>query len=643
MSRATLPLATLVWSVQLICAPTTQTNAVELQRINYNHPGLVVDLGVGLWSWPLPVDYDHDGDHDLVVVCPDKPYNGAYFFENADGDVKLPVFKPAKRISRGLQNVQISYIDGQAYILSPDQHHADFFSAGLETSVQLGLPPRLGHEGKIRANQWKYADFDADGRRDLIVGIGDWTAYGWDDAYNDQGVWTNGPLHGYVYLLRNQATTAEPDYAAPTKLQAGGKAVDVFGWPSPNLADFDGDGDLDLLCGEFLDKFSYFENTGSRTEPQYAPGRRLVHDGKPIAMDLQMIVPVAFDWDKDGDVDLIVGDEDGRVAFIEHAGHTDRGMPQFLPPVYFQQQAADVKFGALATPCGFDWDDDGDDDVICGNTAGYIAWIENLGGERPKWAAPRKLRADGQVIRIQAGPNGSIQGPCEAKWGYTTQTVGDWDHDGLPDIVANSIWGKVVWFRNTGSRAQPRLAAARPIEVAWRDEPPKPAWNWWDPEGNSLATQWRTTPVVVDFNGDGLNDLVMLDHEGFLCLFERIGSPGNLTLEPPERVFVDSGGKPIQLNLKRAGGSGRRKLAVTDWDGDGRLDLLVNSQSARWLRNVETRDGKIVLEDQGNLSTRNISGHTSSPTTVDWDRDGVPDLLVGAEDGFLYYMANPRR
>jgi hypothetical protein len=72
------------------------------------------------------------------------------------------------------------------------------------------------------------------------------------------------------------------------------------------------------------------------------------------------------------------------------------------------------------------------------------------------------------------------------------------------------------------------------------------------------------------------------------------------------------------------------------------LDLLVNSTSATWLRNVETREGNVVLEDKGQLSTRNISGHTSSPTTVDRNKDGVPDLLVGAEDGFLYYMTNPR-
>ena len=64
----------------------------DLHRLKYNNPDLIVDLGVGLWAWPLPMDYDQDGDLDLVVSCPDKPYNGTYFFENTQGDVKMPVF-----------------------------------------------------------------------------------------------------------------------------------------------------------------------------------------------------------------------------------------------------------------------------------------------------------------------------------------------------------------------------------------------------------------------------------------------------------------------------------------------------------------------------------------------------------------------
>ena len=153
-------------------------------------------------------------------------------------------------------------------------------------------------------------------------------------------------------------------------------------------------------------------------------------------------------WERDPAVldDLVVGDEDGRVAFIEHTGQIRNSRPQFLPPVYFRQEADELKCGALATPVGIDWDGDGDQDIVSGNTAGYIEFFENLsckGVEEPRWNAPQKLLADGKTIRIQAGSNGSIQGPAESKWGYTTLSVADWDQDQLPDLIVNSIWGKV--------------------------------------------------------------------------------------------------------------------------------------------------------------------------------------------------------
>lgn len=636
----------------VVCLIPCLAYAQGLERLKYNHPALVVDLGVGLWAWPVPCDADGDGDFDLIVSCPDKPSNGVWFFENATGDTakfKLPVFKPARRLSSTVHYVMPSYVDGQLRVLSPGFEYSAFEKTGLAKRIALPVAAKFYiPEGKqpkgpkVRHNQWRYIDYDGDGALDLIVGIEDWSYYGWDDAWNAKGEWTNGPLHGFVILHRNASTSAEPKYAEPIKILADGKPIDVFGCPSPNFADFDGDGDLDLLCGEFLDGFTYFENIGTRTEPRYAKGRRI----KDLRMDLQMIVPVAFDWDKDGDLDLIVGDEDGRVALIENTGKLDADRtPIFAQPGYFKQEADTLKCGALATPVGVDWDGDGDIDIVSGNTAGYIDFFENLSGpkvEHPKWAAPKRIEVEGKLFRVQAGPNGSIQGPAEAKWGYTTFSVADWDGDGLPDIVLNSILGDVVWLRNTGTRTQPKLAAPKPIEVEWQPPQPTLAWGWRKPQGKALLTQWRTTPVVFDINGDGLADLAMLDHEGYLAYFERARRDGKLIVLPPRRAFLDEKGTPFRLNARSAGASGRRKLCVTDWDGDGKFDFLLNSANADFLQQIGSKDNTWMFKPAGTLAKQNIEGHDVSPTVVDFNGDGIPDFLGGAEDGRMYYLVNPR-
>lgn len=581
----------------------------KLQPLTYNQSDMAVDLGVGLWAWPMPIDYDKDGDLDLLVACPDKPTNGVYYFENPSQDRKnnSPLFLPGKRVGKAGHNYQVSYVDGKPRILQSGFEFPRDVQSGL---FQFDKPNRIYpksniHDQNVRANMWRYVDYDGDGDQDLIVGAGDWTDYGWDHAYDRHGNWRNGPLHGYVYWIENGGTDADPNYSdRPVRIKAAGNDIDVYGWPSPNFADFDGDADLDLICGEFLDGFTWFENTGQRTKPMYAAGRKLNGpEGYRLRMELQMITPTAIDWDDDGDIDLVVGDEDGRVALVENTGQFDQGAPVFRLPSYFEQQPDTLKFGALATPFVCDWDRDGDDDILCGNTAGQIGWFENEGAGTdglPKWSAPLMVWQ-----RVMAGRSGSVQGPCEANWGYTTFSVADWDSDNDLDILYNSILGKIGLLRNEqGSLVKETL--------------------------DNDSTQWRTTPVATDFDGDGKLDLVALDDDGFLTLRSQNGEP--------KRIFIDEDNQPIRLNRKSCGGSGRVKLAVVDWDGDSRPDLLINSKNATWYRNGEDRDGKVVLKRIGDLARRNVAGHTSSPAICDFDKDGKPDLLIGAENGRLYHI-----
>ena len=193
----------------------------RLDRLKYNHPGLTVDLGVGLWAWPIPVDFDGDGRYDLVVSCPDTPYNGLYFFKNTGGDARMPVFEPGVRIGPGQKNVGSSVVKGRCRVLTPGREYPDFLHSGFEKAVSLPVGSNV-HANPVRANQWKYVDFDGDGVTDLLVGAEDWTDYGWDDAFDAQGRWTRGPLHGFVYWLRNSGTDAAPHYEPAVKIEAGG-------------------------------------------------------------------------------------------------------------------------------------------------------------------------------------------------------------------------------------------------------------------------------------------------------------------------------------------------------------------------------------------------------------------------------------
>jgi hypothetical protein len=73
-------------------------------------------------------------------------------------------------------------------------------------------------------------------------------------------------------------------------------------------------------------------------------------------------------------------------------------------------------------------------------------------------------------------------------------------------------------------------------------------------------------------------------------------------------------------------------------DGDGDLDLIVDADGGpAWYENVGTQANP-VMQSRGALVKANIAGHSPAPNVVDWNGDGKPDLIVGAEDGFFYYF-----
>lgn len=605
-------------------------------RITYGRAKVRGKLAVGLWAHPAPLDFDGDGNLDMIVGCPDRPYNGIWLFRNL-GTNATPLFDRAEWLGPGRKDLVAADFngDGATDLVVSGGYYSDVAKNRLSRFVKVMLP-RDYHVG--RDDFWHPVDWDGDGRIDVLAGVSDWRDYGWDDAFNEMGEWKRGPLHGYVYFHRNFGTNNQPRYAPPVKLEAGGRPIDQFGSPVPNPFDWLGSGNLDLLASNFLDTITLFRNTGTRTNPRLLPGEPLRVDGTVLRMDLCMIQPRVVAWHADGRPSLIVGEEDGTVSLVENLA--PRGeQPRFAPPRYLEQMDPNVKSGALSRPVAVDWNGDGKLDLIAGNSAGYLQYFENVGTTAsPAFEDRGYLKAGGKTIRKIAGPNGSVQGPAEKKWGYSNPSVADWDLDGKLDILVNDIWGAVVWYRNTGTRQRPALAPAQPVEVEWPGRPPKPDWVWWEPAGKQLVTQWRTTPKLVDWDRDGLPDLVMLNYQGYLSLFPRARKAGALVVLPPERIFLDERGRFLYLAAGRAGRSGRRKIELADWDGDGDLDLICDSDGGPiWYENTGSQ-ARPVMHLRGTLVKARLSGHSPTPNAADWNGDGRLDLIVGAEDGFLYFF-----
>ncbi len=612
-----------------------------MNKLRYNNPDLLVDLDVGFKSIPMPMDFDGDGDLDLLVSESGAYVEaGIFYFENLSGDVEMPVFRHGEKISSERFNLglnwdcfEVSNVDGKDHVVIADRNneklliYRNFPKNTYWNKEEIPLDLTLPAIPQNRASRWKMVDFDADGKTDILGFL----------AINDSPGFS-------MLFFKNNSTNEKPSYCEPVEIKLpGNNPVKGISF-NPLIADFDNDGDLDFIDVDSFAGFIYYENRGTPSQYKFREGKKMNCQGRAINMVSHYggaVKATAIDWNKDGFMDMIAGDEDGKVSFIKNTGKSSDGVPDFLQPRFFQQKAKFVDLGALSTPRIFDWDGDGLDDIVSGNGVGNICFVKNLGGTIPSWDGPKLLEINGNPIRII--PSETLPNTEEPHWGYTNIDVGDWDGDQLPDILVNDHNGNVRWFKNTGSRKEPKLSLLQPVEVAWLGKPQKPSWTPGTSEGNELLAPWRTTPYLMDLNGDKLMDLVMLDYEGYLATYFRSkGVDGKLLLSAPKRNFVDPDGNPIRLNPREQKSNGRTKFSFADWDGDGLKDLIFSSKPAvDWMKNRGTKDGNLVLQYMGRVVSQTLMGHADCPVTSDWNQDGIPDLLVGTETGVLYYWERP--
>jgi hypothetical protein len=199
------------------------------------------------------------------------------------------------------------------------------------------------------------ADIDADGDCDLFGG----TYYS-----------------GELRFFENIGTPEQYEYELITESWQGVQAWE--GKADPCFGDLDGDGDLDLLVGTGDGNIYYYRNDGDSTNPQMT----YVTDnyfGIDVGLDAS---PELADIDADGDLDLFVGCSPaanvlmGDVYFYENIG----------TPVNFQFQYVTSSWQGIVDPvaawrwlCFYDIDGDNDYDLyISKNSLYYKPWDKDL-------------------------------------------------------------------------------------------------------------------------------------------------------------------------------------------------------------------------------------------------------------------------
>jgi FG-GAP-like repeat len=300
---------------------------------------------------------------------------------------------------------------------------------------------------------------------------------------------------------------------------------------------------------------------------------------------------------------------------------------------YFYDTEGDWKTGKLA------WSHVQNDNVA----SYYAIYFDALpAGTTPWKASPRGFLGDGGLRTTQVGSSttGTI---------HTRIDVDDWDGDGLADIIAGNARGGMAWYKNIGTATQPEYGTSRLLFTT---------------DGKPMDVGWSSTPKVVDWDGDGVKDIISSGERNRIVWYKNTGTNTDRRFEYKGLVRT-SDGQPLILpvtpnpDIPTITVDYYSILDVVDYNNNGRKDLFaggyITGQVFRY-ENIGTNpDGTPRLQFQGAVQADGVPLDTTwsaAPTFADFNGDGLLDIMAGtfkitagggdgaSSENFLQYYVN---